>query len=127
MKNFSNYLSPLLRAFLLQWVLISAQASGCFVWTRVKARFSEGRERTAHGSCQKVLPTKYVPASQGSRVKWCFELLIHAITWVNPQNMLSERSQTQPNPYSIYMELRTGKPITETEIRMCSLGVGEGK
>lgn len=46
---------------------------------------------------------------------------------MNPQNMLSEKSQTRQNTYSIHMEFRTGKPVMEIEIRMCSLGVGAGK
>ena len=48
------------------------------------------------------------------------EILIHATTWINPENMLTERSQTQKVTYYVvplYEISRRGKSI-ETESRL---------
>lgn len=83
---------------------------------------SEKAERESPPILSKVLPTQYLPADQALRGKQCFELLILAITEMNPPNMRSERSQTQQIRHSLWMDLTAGKPQRQTDIRMCPQG-----
>lgn len=92
-------------------MLLSFQGNGCFRWTPENVRVSESQKRTAYRYFPKYYQHSTYLFLRGIRVKQCFELLIHTITRLDAQKMLSERSQTQQNTYSIYMEFRTGRPV----------------
>lgn len=98
----SSYFGPS-PDFLLQVTLTSSQAHGLGCRSA-----SEKAKRDSPRILSKVLPTQYLPADQALGGKQCFELLILAITQMNPPEC-AERSQTQQIRHSLQTDLTAGK------------------
>lgn len=108
----------LLLDFLLQATLTSSHAHclGC-------RSASEKAKRDSPRTRSKVLPTQYLPADQVLRGKQRFELLILAITQMNPSER-AERSQTQQIRPSLQTDLTQANCRDRNQ--NVSPGVGRG-